>query len=117
MTPKRGDAVAPPPRKDEYDIRYATGEAAKGWPELCKQAPGNAYAAWEAMRTSPAPHPETARHHRLKGDLATAVHQGRELPLWQFEVTGGGRVWYLFDEERKICWLKLARTGHPRQTD
>ncbi|MFB6567349.1 hypothetical protein [Streptomyces noursei] len=69
------------------------------------------------MRTNPAPQPETPRHHRLKRDLATGVYQGRELPQWQIEVTGAGRIWYLHDAEKRVCWLRLAKTGHPRQTD
>ncbi|WLQ35077.1 hypothetical protein P8A18_17290 [Streptomyces castrisilvae] len=117
MPPKRGDSVAPPPGRDEFEIKYATKEAVDGWRELGKQAPGNTRAAWEEMRTNPAPSPSTERHHQLKFDLATAVYNGRELPQWQIEVTGGGRVWYLYDEEKRVCWLKVARTGHPRQTD
>lgn len=117
MSPVKGDSVAPPPGKGEYDIRYATKEAVTGWRDLCKQAPGNTLRAWEWMRSNPAPHPETTRHHRLKREYASGVYQGRELPQWQIEVTGGGRVWYLLDEENKTCWVKLARTGHPRQTD
>lgn len=117
MTPSKGDPVAPPPGKGEYEIRYACKEAVEGWRELSKQAPGNTLKAWESMRTDPAPCPATPRHHQLKYQLATVVHQGRELPQWQIEVTGGGRVWYLLDEERKICWLRRANTGHPRQTD
>lgn len=48
-----------------------------------------------------------------RGDL----HGGRALPQWQFEVTGGGRAWYLVDHESRICWLKHAGTGHPKETD
>lgn len=117
MTPKRGDSVAPPPGRDEFDIQYATNEAITGWRELCNQAAGNTLKAWEEMRTNPAPSPQTGRHHQLHHELATALHKGRELPQWQIEVTSGGRIWYLFDEKNKTCWLKLVKTGHPRQTD
>lgn len=116
MTPKRGDSVAPPVFNGEYDVKYASQEAIDGWRELGKQASGKTRWAWDEMRTNPAPQPETSRHHRLKHDLATATHGGHDLPQWQIEVTGGGRVWYLFDKEKKTCWLKLAKTGHPQQT-
>lgn len=109
--------MAPPPRADEYEIRYASKDAVTGWRELCKQAPGNTRTVWEWMRTTPAPQPPTKRHHQLKAEFATGVHQGRKLPQWQIEVLGGGRIWYLFDEENRTCWVKLAKTGHPRQTD
>lgn len=117
MTPKRGDAVAPPPRPGEYEVRYACSAAVEGWQHLCKQAAGNTRKAWEEMCTAPAPQPETRRHHHLKHEYATGVHRGRELPQWQIEVTGGGRIWYLFDEKQRVCWVSLAGTGHPWQTD
>lgn len=117
MSLGRGDPVAPPPVDGQYDVRYATRDAVTGWRELCAKAPGAASRAWEAMRCDPAPSPPTSRHHQLKRELATAVHQGRELPLWQIEVTSGGRVWYLFDREQRTCWLKFASMGHPKQTE
>jgi hypothetical protein len=30
---KRGDRVSPPPVKDEWEVKFATSEAAKGWEE------------------------------------------------------------------------------------
>ncbi|MFF0876176.1 MULTISPECIES: hypothetical protein [Micromonospora] len=45
------------------------------------------------------------------------MHNGRALPQWQYEVTAGGRVWYLVDDQTRTCWIKHAGTGHPRATD
>ncbi|RKN08942.1 hypothetical protein [Streptomyces radicis] len=117
MSLGRGDPVAPPPGDGEFAIIFASKEAARGWSELCRQVPGAAGRAWEQMRRDPAPSSPTERHHPLKAALATATHQGRELPVWQIEVTGGGRVWYLFDRERRTCWLKLASLRHPKKTE
>ena len=63
------------------------------------------------------PQPGDTRHHQLKGELSTDTHGGKVLPQWQYEVTGGGRIWYLVDHETRICWLKLASTGHPKATE
>lgn len=117
MSPKKGDRVAPPPGPEEYDVRFDTNDAAKGWHDLCQQAPGNALLAWREMRTRPAPSPPTPRHHRLKGEKAHAVRGRDVLPQWQIEVTGGGRIWYLLDEERRTVWVRRAGTGHPKQTE
>lgn len=117
MSAKRGDRVAPPAVDDEWEIRFATSEAAKGWEELCRQAAQNTAAAWRQMRNGPAPHPETRRHHRLKGALASGVHRGRTLPQWQIEVTANGRVWYLLDEADHILWLRAAGTRHAKVTE
>lgn len=117
MSPKRGDRVAAPPRPTEYDLRFGTSEAAKGWDELSRQAPGNARAAFDAIRTNPCPAPPTPRHHRLKHELASGVHNGQVLEQWQYEVTGSGRIWYLVDHGARTVWLVYAGVGHPKATD
>jgi mRNA-degrading endonuclease RelE of RelBE toxin-antitoxin system len=32
------------------------------------------------------------------------------------EVTGGGRIWYLVDEETRTVWVVQASTKHPKRT-
>jgi hypothetical protein len=54
------------------------------------------------------------RHHRLKGSLDTAAWKGEVLERWQYEVTGGRRIWYLIDDTRRTAWITYAGTGHPR---
>ncbi|GAB4060259.1 hypothetical protein [Catellatospora paridis] len=117
MTPKRGDRAAPPTLPGEYAIRFAANDAAKGWEDLCRQAAGHTRAAYEALRDNPCPRPETDRQHRLKYDLAWANHDGVRLEQWQYEVTAGGRIWYVVDHEARVCWIKHAGTGHPKATD
>ncbi|MBF6357436.1 hypothetical protein IU449_23285 [Nocardia higoensis] len=117
MSPKRGDRVAPPACGEHWELRFATGEAAKGWEDFCQQAPGNTLAAWEALRSrQDAPVP-TPRHHRLKGRLATSRHRGVDMEQWQVEVTGSGRIFYLVDVEKRTLWLQAASVGHPKVTD
>ncbi|MEQ7127226.1 hypothetical protein ABN034_22135 [Actinopolymorpha sp. B11F2] len=98
-------------------MRYGTSDAVKGWEDLCRQAESNTVWAWSQVRSNPAPAPPTSRHHRLKGQLKTGRHNGRDLPLWQIEVTSKSRVWYLLDEERRTVWLVHAGTAHPKITD
>lgn len=117
MSAKRGDRAAPPPHLGGYTIRFATNDAAKGWEELCRQAPSNVRTAFDAIESTPRPNPPTSRQHQLRGSLSTDVHAGQDLPQWQYEVTGGGRVWYLVDEVKRICWIKFASTSHPKLTD
>ncbi|MFC4517977.1 hypothetical protein [Streptomyces ehimensis] len=97
MSPKRGDRAAPPLAEDERDVRSANGDAAKGWEQLGTQAPGNTRAAWQLMRTGPAPATRTERHHRLKGELARGTHRREVMDRWQIEVTASGRIWHLLD--------------------
>ncbi|WHT20898.1 hypothetical protein N8J89_07480 [Crossiella sp. CA-258035] len=119
MSPKKGDPVAPPAIGAEWQIRFSTTEAVKGWQDLENTAPGNLRKAWETMRAEPGPGPgkPTSRHHQLRRSLATGSHGGRTLPQWQIEVTGGGRIWYLLDEDRHTVWVQAACAGHPKATD
>lgn len=115
--PKRGHRVAPPAARGLWELRFATTEAAKGWEELCRVAPPNTLVAWEELRQRPKRPTPTPRHHHLKGDLATGVHGGVVMEQWQYEVTSGGRIWYLVDEAKHTLWIKHASTSHPKLTD
>jgi hypothetical protein len=114
---KRGDRAAPPPRPGEYDVRFANTDAAKGWEELCRQAPGNTRTAHDTIRADPCPTTPSPRHHRLRHDRGWGSHDGKTLEQWQYEVTSGGRIWYLVDPDRDIAWVTYAGTGHPKATD
>lgn len=117
MSPKRGDRAAPPPTADEYDIHFATSEAADGWEHLGRQAAGNLRRAFEKIRATPRALDNPDRQHRLKGKLGTGVFKGQELERWQYEVTGAGRIWYLLDDATRTAWITYAGTGHPKATD
>jgi hypothetical protein len=118
VSPKRENLVAPPAIGKEWHVRYGSTDAVNGWKELENRAASNLRDAWEAMRHSPGPGPgkPTSRHHQLKGQLATGGHRGRVLPLWQIEVTGGDRVWYLLDVEKHVVWVDYAG-AHPKATE
>ncbi|MDX3000158.1 hypothetical protein PWY87_00650 [Kribbella solani] len=114
MTPaKRGDRVAPPAQPGQWLLKFGTNDAAKGWEDLSRQAASNLWEAYEAIRLDPAPFPPTKCHHRLKGALGTV--DGME--QWQYEVTAGGRIWYLVDAAKKTVWIRVAGCGHPKASD
>jgi hypothetical protein len=117
VSPKRGDLVPAPPVGSEYAVRFGNNDAAKGWEELCRHAAGNVRRCFEAIMDDPRPHPPTPRQHRLEGKLGTVEYRGRTLERWQFEVTGGGRIWYAVDEEVRTVWMLWAGPGHPKLTD
>jgi hypothetical protein len=87
VSPKRGDDVPPPPIGDEWRLRFATNEAAKGWGDLCSEASGNARRCFEALRSDPLSQSDPDRQHRLRGRLATAVLGRIAYPQWEFEVS------------------------------
>lgn len=116
MSPRRGERVAPPPGPGDWDIRFHNNEAARGWEELCRQAPGNALSAWRIMRRNPTPWTASPRHQRLHGRLATLKVGDKSCDHWQIEVTRGGRVWYLVDTDKATIWIDYAGPGHPKAT-
>jgi hypothetical protein len=116
VSPKRGDDVPPPPVGDEWRLRFATNEAAKGWIDLCTGATGNTRRCYEALRSDPLSMRDPDRQHRLRGRLATAMFGGTEHPQWEYEVTAGGRVRYLVDQSKRIVHLVYASPRHPSDT-
>ncbi|MET7398932.1 hypothetical protein ABZS66_36180 [Dactylosporangium sp. NPDC005572] len=117
MSPKRGERVAPPPAVDGYDLIYGSNEAIKGWQDLCSQAASATRTAYFAITSNPQPAPPTDKHHPLKFDLATGKYNGDVFPQWQYEVTGGARIWYLVDTARRRVIVTYASTRHPKATD
>ncbi|MFI9157804.1 hypothetical protein [Kitasatospora aureofaciens] len=117
MSPKRGDRAAPPPTGEEYDLRFANSEAAEGWEHLARQATSTLRRAFEMIRAAPRAIDNLGRQHRLKNSLSTAMFKGQALERWQYEVTGGGRIWYLIDDANRTVWITYAGAGHPKATD
>lgn len=117
MSPKRGDRVTVPPPEGEWDVRFGTSEAVRGWEELCRLALSNTRRCLENLRTAPCSRVNHARQHRLRGDLATHRHNGCDLPQWEYEVTSGGRVRYVINEADHVVWIIYASPRHPKDTD
>ncbi|MFI9510539.1 hypothetical protein [Nocardia sp. NPDC052566] len=102
---------------EEFEIRFATTESTIGWEILAKQAPANLRRAFEAIRSDPRSSSNPDRQHRLKGSLGSGVWKGGTLERWQYEVTSGGRIWYLIDDDKRTAWVTFAGAGHPKATD
>jgi hypothetical protein len=115
--PKRSDRVSPPAPAGGWEVKYADKAAVDGWEELVRTVPANLFRAWEALTYRPDDTSNLSRQHRLKGSLGTRSVGGRQLAQWQYEVTGGGRIWYCIDPERRIVWLTLASSGHPKRSE
>ncbi|MFC9999039.1 hypothetical protein [Nocardia sp. NPDC127526] len=47
----------------------------------------------------------------LRFDLGRVVVEGGALEQWQYEVTGGGRIWYAIDDERRVLYALAAAAG------
>jgi len=117
VSPRRGDRVTVPPPGGQWEVRFGTSAAAAGWEELCRHALPNTRRCLEILRTAPRSGAGHDRQHRLRGDLATHRHNGRDLEQWEYEVTSGGRVRYVIDGQHRTVWLIYASPRHPKDTD
>ncbi|HEX3784295.1 MAG TPA: hypothetical protein VHX38_31950 [Pseudonocardiaceae bacterium] len=117
MPAKRGDRVAPPARPGGWEARFVSSEAAKGWEELCRTARANTWEAWVVLTERPTEPENKSRHKLLQGVLATREIDGRRLDQWQYAVTSGGRIWFCPDQSRRIVWITVASTAHPKLTE
>ena len=110
--PDRGDRVAPPPRPGDWELRHAG--AGDDWEELVANYPSAALACYDALSADP-----LARSNRqgpLRGELGGRTIGGRAFTRWQYEATGGARVWYCPDGERRIVWITEVHLGAPSRT-
>jgi hypothetical protein len=117
VSPRRGDRVTVPPPEGHWDVRFGTSDAVTGWDELCRHALANTRRCLEILRSDPRWGADHERQHRLRGDLATHRHNGREMEQWEYEVTSGGRVRYVVDDEKRTVWLIYASPRHPKDTE
>ncbi|MBW8487555.1 hypothetical protein [Actinomadura parmotrematis] len=111
---KRGEHLPPP---SAWRVRAVDRQAADGWHELARQAGGNLRRAWIALTEDPRSGANPSRQHRLKGRLAEKSVEGVVCELWQYEITGAGRLWYAIDDAAKTLWIVHAGPGHPKATD
>ncbi|MCG5212403.1 hypothetical protein [Streptosporangium sp. KLBMP 9127] len=117
MSPKRGDSATPPPLEEEWEIRFDSTEVARGWTELYRQAPANLRVCYDILRLNPAPAGETSRHHLLRREHARRSTSYYDFDQWQYEVTSGGRVWYVVEEKTRTVWITYASPAHPKETE
>ncbi len=106
---RRRQRLSRPTRKDEWAIEAANERVAKDWDALAAVAANSLADAWDVLSKNPQVHSD--RMHRLKGRLATGEFAGRTLSQWQYEVTGGGRIWYLVDDPTQDHKKKSTRKG------
>ena len=56
-----------------------------------------------------------ARYQAAK-EGGTVVGVGTPLEQWQYEVAGGGRVWYAISDADSTVWITKASARHPNET-
>jgi hypothetical protein len=116
----RGDAVARPLKRSEYEIVFITRDAEKGWTDCLATVRNAVVEAWEQLTLEPLH--ESPRQYKLREDYATGTYQGVTYDRWQYKLSNGGRIWYFVDTKTKTKFtgrvmLERVEPGHPKQTD
>lgn len=110
---KKSEKPVPRPRKQaEFEIRFATSQAAKGWRDVLATTRNSVVDTWDFLTRTPTD--ESPRNHRLKGELAIVRHGGSTHERWQHELPGGARIWFYVTAG--VVHLIDVHTHHPNQT-
>lgn len=106
--------VERPTKKTEFEIRFASIQAQKGWRDLCATIRGPLVDTWEFLTKSPCEW--TPTNYPLKGELATVRRDGVDYQRWQHKPTaqGDARIWFFVEES--VVHLEQVHTAHPNQT-
>ncbi len=106
----------PGPRDSEetfpYMVRGRNRTIETNWDRLCASYAGPARRCFDHMARMPKDSP-------IDVGRVTPLDRGRyaNSRLFQYEVTGAGRVWYKIDEERRIVTVHRVDIGHPKETE
>lgn len=114
MSGKKGALVPRPPKKIEYEIRFATSSAEKGWQDLVATIRNPMANAWDFLTRTP--DMTTLTNYRMKGDLSVIQRGGVVHQRWQHKPTpkGTARIWFYV--EGHVVHLEQVHTSHPNET-
>lgn len=114
---KRGGRVPRPPnpKRGEWDLRFVKKAAGDNWNQASNQWGTNCSVAWDELTKDP--RRVTSRQHQLEAGFAFIERDGKRLEHWQYELTGGARIHYSIDDERRIVWFEAVHLGHPKHTE
>jgi hypothetical protein len=127
----RDEPIVRPARTDEWQVVAADKGVAEDWDRWAKQEPNALAAAYDKLATDPTEF--SSRQRKLEGkSMGSGVYEGKTLDRW-YEVTSGGRIFYLIDDPteggrrrperkgrakpRRRVIIEAVHPGHPKQTE
>nr|WP_029145230.1 hypothetical protein [Microbacterium luticocti] len=108
----RNTRVVRPTKSTEYELVFATREAEAGWRDLRATQRNVLTDAWDYLTQHPLQHTSTV--HPLRGELGVITRGGQSHERWQYELSGGARIWYFV--VNRVVHLEQVHTRHPNQT-
>ncbi|KAA0976353.1 hypothetical protein FQ154_10795 [Paeniglutamicibacter gangotriensis] len=110
----KSEKVERPTKKSEYEIRFSSVQAKRGWIDLKATLRNPLADAWDFLTKTP--QLTTPSNYRLRGDLGLVTRDGSVHKRWQHKPTlkGDARIWfYVVDRE---VYLEQVHTSHPHET-
>lgn len=110
----KGEKVERPTKKNEYELRFASVQAKRGWMDLKATIRNPLVDSWEFLTQTP--QLETPTNYRLRGDLSLVSRDCATHDRWQHKPTlkGNARIWFYVVEQ--VVFLEQVHTSHPNQT-
>ncbi|MET1089254.1 MAG: hypothetical protein ABWY04_19390 [Arthrobacter sp.] len=110
----KSEKVERPTKKSEYEIKFASPAAKKGWTDLAATIRNPLVDAWDFLTRTP--EQETPTNYRLRGSLGLVTRNGSTHDRWQHKPTakGDARIWFYV--EGKVVHLEQVHTSHPNET-
>lgn len=106
--------VVRPTKKSEYEIRFASTSAQRGWVDLRATVRGPLVDTWDFLTRTPLE--QTPTNYPLKGELGVITRDGAEHQRWQNKptATGDARIWFYVDGQ--VVYIEQVHTHHPNET-
>lgn len=111
---KKGDLVPRPAKKVEYEIRFATAGAKKGWQDLVATIRNSLAESWDFLTRTPLM--TTPTNYHLKSEYGRVTRGGTTHDRWQHKptATGDARIWFYV--EGRTVYIEQVHTHHPNET-
>jgi hypothetical protein len=106
--------VERPTKKSEYELRFASANAQKGWRDLAATLRGPLADTWDFLTRTPLD--VTPTNYPLKDVLGTVSRAGASHQRWQHKPTAKGtaRIWFYVEDH--VVYLEQVHTSHPNET-
>lgn len=106
--------VERPTKNSEYELRFASVNAQKGWRDLAATLRGPLADTWDFLTRTPLD--VTPTNYPLKDALGIVCRAGANHQRWQHKPTAKGtaRIWFYV--EGHVVYLEQVHTSHPNQT-
>lgn len=110
----KSEKVERPTKKNEYELKFASVSARRGWTDLKATIRNPLADAWDFLTQTP--RLKTPANYPLRGELAAVTRDGVAHERWQHKPTlkGDARIWFYVVGH--VVYLERVHTSHPSET-